>query len=120
MFTFSAVPNSRGKNLGEIKGEEVWAEFFIEVDTAALPMEKIKKMTLKRGQAEFHDAYILHHSDENNSNRFSLYLRCFEISVLFSRRRCAWIVRYIPDYVAIPEGSWRKTFKDNYQLIRLN
>ena len=69
MFTFSKLPRSRGNNLGVAKGEEVGADFFIKVDTDGLPMEKVKKMTLKRGQAEFHDAYILHHSPENNSNR---------------------------------------------------
>merc|ERR1719260_713672 len=104
MFTFSALPSSRGTNLGVAKGEEVGADFFIKVDVEGLPMEKMKKMTLKRGQAEFHDAYILHHSPENNSDR----------------QRCAWIVRYIPDYVTIPKGSWRKMFHDDYPLLRLN
>ena len=70
MFSFSDLPISRGRNLGVSKGEEVGADFFIQVDTEDLPMEKVKKMTLKRGQAEFHDAYILHHSPENHSDRY--------------------------------------------------
>ena len=69
MFTFPDLPSSRGKNLGVAQGEEVGADFFIKVGTDDLPMEKMKKMTLNRGQAEFHDAYILHHSPENNSDR---------------------------------------------------
>jgi len=104
MFSFSDLPASRDKNLGVLKGEEVGADFFIKVDTDDLPMEKMKTMTLKRGQAEFHDAFILHHSSENT----------------FQKRRCAWIVRYIPDFVSIPPGSWRKMFNDDYQLLRLN
>ena len=70
MFSFSDLPISRGRNLGVSKGEEVEADFFIQVDTEDLPMEKVKKMTLKIGQAEFHDAYILHHSPENHSDRY--------------------------------------------------
>ena len=69
MFSFSDLPASRDKNLGVSKGEEVGADFFIKVDTDGLPMEKMKTMTLKRGQAEFHDAFILHHSSENTSQK---------------------------------------------------
>merc|ERR1711971_1497891 len=60
MFTFSAVPESRGQDLPKIQlAEEVSTEFFIKMDPAALaslPLEKATKMELKRGQAEFHDA----------------------------------------------------------------
>ena len=70
MFSFSDLPISRGQNLGVSKGDEVGADFFIQVATENLPMEKAKKMTLRRGQAEFHDAYILHHSPENHSDRY--------------------------------------------------
>jgi len=84
MFTFSAVPKSRGQNLPKIQlQEEVSTEFFIKMDPAALealPTEKAFKMTLKRGQAEFHDAFILHHSNPNRSK---------------DQRRCAFIARYI-------------------------
>ena len=121
MFTFSDLPISRGKNLGVAQGEEVGADFFIKVETDDLPMEKMKKMTLKQGQAEFHDAYILHHSPENNSDR-SVCISHNNIMIHISpaRRRCAWIVRYIPDYVSIPKGSWRKMYQDDYPLVRLN
>jgi len=109
MFTFSAVPKSRGQNLPKIQlQEEVSTEFFIKMDPAALealPTEKAFKMTLKRGQAEFHDAFILHHSNPNRSK---------------DQRRCAFIVRYIPDYVKIPPNSFRKMFHENYPLPRLN
>jgi len=106
MFPFSALPKSRGQNLGRVvEGEEVGADFFIKVDPASLPpISASKKMTLKRGQAEFHDAYILHHSDENRSQR----------------RRCAFIARYLPDYVKIEADSWRKMFPEDYPLPRLN
>jgi len=109
MFTFSAVPKSRGQNLPKIQlQEEVSTEFFIKMDPAALealPTEKAFKMTLKRGQAEFHDAFILHHSNPNRSK---------------DQRRCAFIARYIPDYVKIPPNSFRKMFHENYPLPRLN
>ena len=72
MFSFTALPESRGNNLGKIQGEEVGADFFIKVgfllgpfaqiDPASLPpLSTARKMTLRRGQAEFHDAFILHH-----------------------------------------------------------
>jgi len=109
MFTFSAVPESRGKNLPKIQlAEEVSTEFFIKMDPAALaslPTEKAVKMELKRGQAEFHSAFTLHHSNPNKSK---------------DQRRCAFIARYIPDYVVIPPNSWRKMFHENYPLLRLN
>jgi len=109
MFTFSAVPESRGQNLPKIQlQEEVSTEFFIKMDPdalAALPTEKAFKMTLKRGQAEFHNAFILHHSNPNKSK---------------DQRRCAFIARYIPDYVKIPPNSFRKMFHENYPLPRLN
>jgi len=109
MFTFSAVPESRGQDLPKIQlAEEVSTEFFIKMDPAALaalPTEKAFKMELKRGQAEFHDAFILHHSNPNKSK---------------DQRRCAFIARYIPDYVKIPPNSFRKMFHDNYPLLRLN
>jgi len=54
MFTFSAVPESRGQDLPKIQlAEEVSTEFFIKMDPAALaalPTEKAFKMELKRGQ----------------------------------------------------------------------
>jgi len=54
MFTFSAVPESRGQDLPKIQlAEEVSTEFFIKMDPAALaalPTEKALKMELKRGQ----------------------------------------------------------------------
>ena len=31
MFSFTALPESRGNNLGKIQGEEVGADFFIKV-----------------------------------------------------------------------------------------
>jgi len=109
MFTFSAVPESRGQDLPKIQlAEEVSTEFFIKMDPAALaslPLEKATKMELKRGQAEFHDAFILHHSNPNKSK---------------DHRRCAFIARYIPDYVKIPPNSFRKMFHENYPLLRLN
>jgi len=109
MFTFSAVPESRGQDLPKIQlAEEVSTEFFIKMDPAALaslPLEKATKMELKRGQAEFHDAFILHHSNPNKSK---------------DQRRCAFIARYIPDYVKIPPNSFRKMFHENYPLLRLN
>jgi len=105
MFPFSTLPQSRGQNMGKVEGEEVGADFFIKVDPASLPpTSDARKMTLKRGQAEFHDAYILHHSDENRSNN----------------RRCAFIARYLPDYVTIQPGSWRKMFPEDYPLVNLN
>jgi len=109
MFTFSAVPESRGQDLPKIQlAEEVSTEFFIKMDPAALaalPTEKAFKMELKRGQAEFHDAFILHHSNPNKSK---------------DQRRCAFIARYIPDHVKIPPNSFRKMFHENYPLLRLN
>merc|ERR1739845_102610 len=109
MFTFNAVPESRGQNLPKLQlAEEVSTEFFIKMDPKALealPEEKTTKMELKRGQAEFHDAFILHHSNPNKSK---------------DQRRCAFIARYIPDYVKIPANSWRKMFHENYPLPRLN
>jgi len=83
MFTFNAVPESRGQNLPKLQlAEEVSTEFFIKMDPKALealPEEKATKMELKRGQAEFHDAFILHHSNPNKSK---------------DQRRCAFIARY--------------------------
>lgn len=104
MFKFSDMPQSRARNIGVEKVEETGADFFIKIKPESLPLERAIKMELRRGQAEFHDAFVLHHSPENNSNR----------------KRCAWIARYIPDYVHIPKGSWRKMFHDDYPLIRLN
>ena len=51
---------------------ETGADFFIKInedDLSQLPHEKVVKMTLARGQAEFHDAYILHRSMENKSDK---------------------------------------------------
>ena len=69
MFKFSDLPQSRGRNIGVEKVEETGADFFIKVNPDSLPLERAIKMELKRGQAEFHDAFILHHSPENNSNK---------------------------------------------------
>jgi len=107
MFTFKYLPQTRDRNLGVKKVEETGADFFIKIEEDVLnnlPMENVVKMTLRRGQSEFHDAHILHRSSENRS----------------SRKRCAWIVRYIPDYVQILPNSWRKMFHDNYPLVKLN
>ena len=68
MFKFSDLPQSRAR-IGVEKVEETGADFFIKVDPNILPLEKAIKMKLMKGQAEFHDAFILHHSPENNSNR---------------------------------------------------
>ena len=43
-----------------------------------------------------------------------------ESNVIYFRKRCAWIVRYIPDYVQILPNSWRKMFHDDYPLVKLN
>ena len=59
----------RGHNLGTTNNGNEEKDFFISVDPADLPLERATKMLLQPGQAEFHDAFILHHSDENKSNR---------------------------------------------------
>ena len=72
MFTFTDLPQTRASNLGVTKQDETGADFFIKIDQKhldQLPVDKIKKMTLRRGQAEFHDAFILHRSGENKSTR---------------------------------------------------
>ena len=72
MFRFSDVPQTRNQNLNVTMVEETGADFFIKIDQDvldSLPSEKSVKMTLSRGQAEFHDAYILHRSLQNRSSR---------------------------------------------------
>ena len=63
-------------------------------DSAALAME------LKRGQAEFHDSFILHSSGPNESGN----------------RRCAWIARYVAAHVELVRGV-RDVFDENYHLV---
>ena len=76
MFKFSDLPQSRARNIVQVeKTEETGADFFIKVNPETLPLEKAIKMKLSKGQAEFHDAFILHHSPENNSKRYF----CLEI-----------------------------------------
>ena len=55
-----------------------------------------------QGQASFHDAFIPHSSTPNNSEK----------------RRCAWIVRYIPRDTEFVENN-RNDFK-NHELIPAN
>ena len=73
MFTFKYLPQTRDRNLGVKKVEETGADFFIKIEEDVLnnlPMENVVKMTLRRGQSEFHDAHILHRSSENRSSRY--------------------------------------------------
>ena len=81
MFKFSDLPQSRGSNIGVEKVEETGADFFIKVNPDILPLERAVKMELKRGQAEFHDAYVLHHSPENNSNKYRKYFKIFSLNI---------------------------------------
>jgi len=105
MYPFSVLPETKGKNLKTTHGEEIGTNFNIQLDPSSLPPVSLsQKMTMKRGEAQFHDAYILHHSDENNSEK----------------RRCAWIARYVPDYVIIPPNSWSKIWHSDYELMRIN
>ena len=88
MFKFSDAPQTRHTNLNVTRcvtrhacsfsrvmycrEAETGADFFIKInedDLSQLPHEKVVKMTLARGQAEFHDAYILHRSMENKSDK---------------------------------------------------
>ena len=92
MFKFSDAPQTRQTNLNVTRcvmcnvsrvtrhvsrvmycrEAETGADFFIKInedDLSQLPHEKVVKMTLARGQAEFHDAYILHRSMENKSDK---------------------------------------------------
>ena len=72
MFRFSDVPQTRNQNLNVTMVEETGADFFIKINQDVLdnlPSDKKVKMTLSRGQAEFHDAYILHRSMQNRSSK---------------------------------------------------
>lgn len=72
MFRFSDVPQTRKQNLNVTMVEETGADFFIKINQDVLdnlPSDKKVKMTLSRGQAEFHDAYILHRSMQNRSSK---------------------------------------------------
>ena len=72
MFRFSDVPQTRNRNLNVTMVEETGADFFIKINQDvldSLPSDKSVKMTLSRGQAEFHDAYILHRSMQNRSSK---------------------------------------------------
>ena len=65
MFTFSDVPETRNNNLNVTMVVETGADFFIKINKDILdnlPSDKRVKMTLSRGQAEFHEAFILHRS----------------------------------------------------------
>ena len=90
MFRFSDVPQTRKQNLNVTMVEETGADFFIKIDQDvldSLPSEKSVKMTLSRGQAEFHDAYILHRSLQNRSSRQHLkFLSSDELRVDFQEK----------------------------------
>ena len=72
MFRFSNDPQTITLMSRWWKKKETGADFFIKIDRDvldSLPSEKSVKMTLSRGQAEFHDAYILLRSLQNRSSR---------------------------------------------------
>ena len=71
----------------------------IELDYS-LDASKAMAMELKRGQAEFHDSFILHSSGPNESEN----------------RRCAWIARYVASHVELVRGV-RDVFDDKYHLV---
>ena len=75
-----------------LKGLKLGVEKF-RVEMSSAPFQ---------GQASFHDAFIPHSSTPNNSEK----------------RRCAWIVRYIPRDTVFVESN-RNDFK-NHELIPAN
>ena len=61
---------------------------------------KRRRVTIQRGEAEFHSAYTIHRSDPNRS----------------TMRRLAWIVRYCATGTRVVPGV-RGSFDEGYRLV---
>ena len=103
MVNFTGLPSIRRNNLPVEKTDEDRGQnFFQQIPEEYIPAKSVFQHSLLRGQASFHDAFIPHSSTPNNSEK----------------RRCAWIVRYIPRYTKFVQND-RNDFH-NHQLIDAN
>ena len=103
MVNFTGLPKVRQNNLPVVQDQEdTGSNFFQYIPNELIPEESIVQHSLLRGQSSFHDAFIPHSSPPNHS----------------AKRRCAWIVRYIPrETKMVP--SQRNDFQ-NHKLVRAN
>ncbi|CAJ1450604.1 unnamed protein product [Effrenium voratum] len=76
--------------------------FNLSLDETKLNVSKRRRVSIQRGEAEFHSAYTIHRSDANRSDV----------------RRMAWIVRYCATGTRVVPGV-RGSFDGGYQLVPL-
>ena len=74
--------------------------FNLSLDESKLNVGKRRRVTIQRGEAEFHSAYTIHRSDPNRS----------------TMRRLAWIVRYCATGTRVVPGV-RGSFDEGYRLV---
>lgn len=75
--------------------------FNLSLDETKLNVSKRRRVSIQRGEAEFHSAYTIHRSDPNRSA---------------SSRRMAWIVRYCATGTRVVPGV-RGSFDESYRLV---
>lgn len=75
--------------------------FNLSLDESKLNVSKRRRVSIQRGEAEFHSAYTIHRSDPNRSA---------------SSRRMAWIVRYCATGTRVVPGV-RGSFDESYRLV---
>ena len=103
MVNFTGLPTIRQSNLPVVQNDEDSGQnFFQHIPEEYIPQKSIIEHSLLRGQASFHDAFIPHSSTPNHS----------------TKRRCAWIVRYIPRHTKLVQSN-RNDFH-NHELINAN
>ena len=74
--------------------------FNLSLDESKLNVGKRRRVTIQRGEAEFHSAYTIHRSDPNRS----------------ALRRLAWIVRYCATGTRVVPGV-RGSFDESSRLV---
>eukprot|EP01062_Namystynia_karyoxenos_P048163 TRINITY_DN36591_c0_g1_i3.p3 TRINITY_DN36591_c0_g1~~TRINITY_DN36591_c0_g1_i3.p3 ORF type:complete len:141 (+),score=20.42 TRINITY_DN36591_c0_g1_i3:619-1041(+) len=102
VLPFSALPSSRGKNVtvidsgGDTRGFD---NFNLSIDPDEVPASGAVPVHLNSGGAELHSAWTVHRSGPN----------------LSSRRRMAFIIRYVPSGTVVVPGK-RGSFGADYYL----
>jgi ectoine hydroxylase-related dioxygenase (phytanoyl-CoA dioxygenase family) len=105
VLPFEAQPETRNRNCTEFVenaggNTDGFNNFNLSIRAEAINANGAKLCCLKRGDTEWHSAWMCHRSGPNKSNR----------------RRMAWIVRYVPTGTIVV-GGIRGSFDDSYEFV---
>jgi hypothetical protein len=105
VLPFSSAPATRGRSVRELVEDRGgftggYDTFNLVLDASRLDTSGRRRVLLRRGEAEWHSAHVVHRSDANASQR----------------RRLVWIVRYVPTGTVVRAGE-RSTFDADFPIV---